>query len=319
MPPSGSRHWRPGIRWRPGYGSWRASPRRSTPRRRPFPRLLPVELAHLAQAVEARLPPIAAETHRREPAWRDGLTAILDDMADASVPEATRLVVTALRQRSPQDIEFFGRGVPPQPRAGRLRGRSALRRGRPAGLFHAPGGKPAGGSAATAAAAWPVSVLRIDAGHRSRDRLWEDAGTRYLTCSLCATAWNHVRAVCINCGGSRRVSLKSIEGGSGAIKAEACDDCHTYAKMLYQAEDTKVNPFADDLATLALDVLVAEAGWARHAPRSHADDAVDRTHAYHADDEDRFCQRRPSLHGAMEAARRSRPASSRRRYPARSI
>ncbi len=36
--------------------------------------------------------------------------------------------------------------------------------------------------------------------------------------------------------------------------------------MLYQARDMSVDPFADDLATLALDLLVAEAGWARHAP-----------------------------------------------------
>ncbi|HLW93267.1 MAG TPA: formate dehydrogenase accessory protein FdhE, partial [Roseiarcus sp.] len=27
-----------------------------------------------------------------------------------------------------------------------------------------------------------------------------------------------------------------------------------------------VDPFADDLATLGLDLMVADAGWARHAP-----------------------------------------------------
>jgi Protein involved in formate dehydrogenase formation len=27
-----------------------------------------------------------------------------------------------------------------------------------------------------------------------------------------------------------------------------------------------VDPFADDLATLGLDLIVAKAGWARHAP-----------------------------------------------------
>jgi FdhE protein len=91
-------------------------------------------------------------------------------------------------------------------------------------------------------------------------------GTRYLHCSLCATAWNHVRAVCITCGESRSVSLEGIEGDSGAVKAETCNECHTYAKMLYQAKDMEVDPFADDLATLGLDVLVAEAGWSRHAP-----------------------------------------------------
>jgi FdhE protein len=91
-------------------------------------------------------------------------------------------------------------------------------------------------------------------------------GARYLHCSLCATVWNHVRAVCITCGQSRSVALKGIEGDSGAVKAETCDDCRTYAKMLYQARDIAVDPFADDLATLGLDVLVAEAGWSRHAP-----------------------------------------------------
>jgi FdhE protein len=60
--------------------------------------------------------------------------------------------------------------------------------------------------------------------------------------------------------------LKEIEGDSGAVKAETCDECRSYAKMLYQSQDANLDPFADDLATLGLDLLVAEAGWARHAP-----------------------------------------------------
>jgi FdhE protein len=72
--------------------------------------------------------------------------------------------------------------------------------------------------------------------------------------------------VCITCGDTRSLSLKEIEGDSGATKAETCDACRTYAKMFYQARDAKVDPFADDLATLGLDVLTAEGGWARHAP-----------------------------------------------------
>jgi FdhE protein len=91
-------------------------------------------------------------------------------------------------------------------------------------------------------------------------------GARYLYCSLCATAWNHVRAVCITCGEARALSLEGIEGDTGPARAETCNLCHTYAKMLYQARDTRADPFADDLATLGLDLLVAEAGWARHAP-----------------------------------------------------
>jgi FdhE protein len=36
--------------------------------------------------------------------------------------------------------------------------------------------------------------------------------------------------------------------------------------MIYQKQDMKADPFADDLASLGLDMLVGEAGWSRHAP-----------------------------------------------------
>jgi FdhE protein len=36
--------------------------------------------------------------------------------------------------------------------------------------------------------------------------------------------------------------------------------------MLYQAKDMAVEPIADDLASLGLDMLVGEAGYQRHAP-----------------------------------------------------
>ena len=90
-------------------------------------------------------------------------------------------------------------------------------------------------------------------------------GTRYLHCGLCATAWNHVRVACIGCGESKSLTLQEIEGGNGSITAETCDACMGYAKMLYQAKDMAVEPMADDLASLGLDMLVAEAGWSRLA------------------------------------------------------
>jgi FdhE protein len=36
--------------------------------------------------------------------------------------------------------------------------------------------------------------------------------------------------------------------------------------MLYRTRNAELDPFADDLATLALDVVVSRAGWSRHAP-----------------------------------------------------
>ena len=75
-----------------------------------------------------------------------------------------------------------------------------------------------------------------------------------------------MRAVCITCGESRALVLEGIDGDSGAVKAETCGDCRTYAKMIYEMKDIKAEPLADDLASLGLDLRVSEAGYARHAP-----------------------------------------------------
>ena len=88
-------------------------------------------------------------------------------------------------------------------------------------------------------------------------------GYRYLHCALCATEWHLVRITCSQCQSTANIAYHSIEGGSGAIRAESCDQCHTYRKILYQEKDTKVDPVADDLASLALDLLMSEAGYHR--------------------------------------------------------
>ena len=49
-------------------------------------------------------------------------------------------------------------------------------------------------------------------------------------------------------------------------RAETCDECKSYLKIFYQDKDARVEPNADDLATLALDVLVDEQGYGRSGP-----------------------------------------------------
>jgi FdhE protein len=88
-------------------------------------------------------------------------------------------------------------------------------------------------------------------------------GHRYLCCALCATEWHMVRVTCSHCQATQNISYHSIAGGSDAIRAECCDDCHTYRKILYQEKDTGVEPVADDLASLTLDLLLSEAGYHR--------------------------------------------------------
>ncbi|HVP32326.1 MAG TPA: formate dehydrogenase accessory protein FdhE [Steroidobacteraceae bacterium] len=99
-----------------------------------------------------------------------------------------------------------------------------------------------------------ASVVRVDG---------ESGGYRYLHCALCATEWHMVRVTCTQCQNNEDLGYHSIEGSSGAIRAESCDRCHTYRKILYQEKDADVEPVADDLASLALDLLMAEAGYQR--------------------------------------------------------
>ncbi|RIX47395.1 MAG: formate dehydrogenase accessory protein FdhE [Rhodocyclales bacterium GT-UBC] len=89
---------------------------------------------------------------------------------------------------------------------------------------------------------------------------------RYLHCSLCNTEWNVSRAMCTACDSDKAVSQHQIEGGKDSIRAETCDSCKSYLKIAYQSKDPLVDPVADDLATLALDLLVDEAGYERSGP-----------------------------------------------------
>jgi FdhE protein len=94
----------------------------------------------------------------------------------------------------------------------------------------------------------------------------EAYGRRYLVCSLCCSAWNHVRVNCIVCGDEKKIAYQEIEAGNGAAKAETCDACGSYSKLFYAPKDAGVEAFADDLASFGLDLMVSEAGWKRHAP-----------------------------------------------------
>ena len=47
------------------------------------------------------------------------------------------------------------------------------------------------------------------------------------------------------------------------MKAETCDSCGCYVKILHQHKDPGLDPVADDVATLGLDILVRQGGYRR--------------------------------------------------------
>lgn len=88
-------------------------------------------------------------------------------------------------------------------------------------------------------------------------------GVRYVQCSLCAAQWNHVRVKCVSCGSTKGIAYQEIEGIADTIKAETCDECRTYVKILNRRKAPELEAVADDVASLGLDLLVTEAGWRR--------------------------------------------------------
>jgi len=88
-------------------------------------------------------------------------------------------------------------------------------------------------------------------------------GLRYLHCALCSSEWHVVRAKCSNCDNTRGIVYHHLEGGDNGVRAESCPECRTYLKIVHQDKNPQADPVADDLASLALDLLMDETGFVR--------------------------------------------------------
>ena len=94
---------------------------------------------------------------------------------------------------------------------------------------------------------------------------------RYLVCALCMTEWNMERVKCTSCEEEKGVAYLTVEvegrlPADVPIRAETCDECKTYLKIFMQEKDPNIDPIADDLNSLALDMLVDEKGYSRTGP-----------------------------------------------------
>jgi len=101
-----------------------------------------------------------------------------------------------------------------------------------------------------------------------------ETGLRYVSCSLCSVQWHMVRIKCVACENTKDIVYESLrqpdDGDSpaksfkpGAVQAECCDACGHYLKIVHMERDQYVEPHADDLASISLDLLVAEGGRVR--------------------------------------------------------
>src|ERR1700733_1454821 len=66
--------------------------------------------AAIRQAVDARMPPLSADGHRRDPIWHDGLILLLDSFDGSAAPASARAVMASLRGRPAAEVEVLADG-----------------------------------------------------------------------------------------------------------------------------------------------------------------------------------------------------------------
>lgn len=90
-------------------------------------------------------------------------------------------------------------------------------------------------------------------------------GRRNAVCSFCAHEYRIRRITCAYCdeGEQERLKLFRVEAYPG-VRVDVCDTCKTYIKTLdYREQDQDRLQPLDDLATIALDILAQQQGYAR--------------------------------------------------------
>jgi FdhE protein len=228
--------------------------------------LPPGSLPGPAQIAKARLvkqAPLDPASLPRDPSWRAALARILGEVDDKLLPEPARAARAALGTASEAELEaladrFLSSDVAAADAAKLVFVAAALQVAwtRMAALIDKADLDPKAvdSGQCPVCGSPPVAGIVSPGGTKF--------GHRHLHCSLCATAWRYVRARCVHCGSTEKISSRQIAGTS-YLRAECCESCHGYSKVFYLEKAKPLEPMADDLASLGLDLMVGEEGYAR--------------------------------------------------------
>ncbi|RKR37637.1 formate dehydrogenase accessory protein FdhE [Paraburkholderia sp. BL17N1] len=233
----------------------------------------------IASAQQHSMPLIPAFSGVRDPAWRDVLHRLLDKVAAAGpLTPPLEALIDRLRTLDTAALEFQADAIFAQrfeeidPASAPFivaalqvvwTDLAAAIDKREVPYIETLGLCPVCGSHPVA------SIVRVGGAHDNY---------RYLQCGLCSTEWHMVRAKCSNCDSTKGIAYHTVgspdageaareaESKNAALKAESCDECHTYRKIGIQSKDYDFEPFADDLASLTLDLLMGAEGYRRASP-----------------------------------------------------
>jgi FdhE protein len=225
----------------------------------------PVEAEQIARAREAAMPPIDRSAMIRSDDYRKTLRLFLDRPKALEMPAAAAEALKAVSVADEETVGWMAENViadslpveslahhlyvaaATQVHAARLAAGLDGKALVPVSVGVCPscGGKPAGSM-----------VIGVQGAE----------GARYACCSCCATMWNEVRVKCIACGSTKGVGYRAVEidGDEDAvIKAETCDSCNSWSKILYQNKNPTLEMIADDVSSLGLDLLMKETDYRR--------------------------------------------------------
>ncbi len=218
--------------------------------------------ARITLARESRMPPIDRTLAVDDPALLATLTALCDGAAPLAMPEPARLALQAVTAADDADRAWLLRNVlsddiPADAAAPHLFVAAAVQ-------VHLS--RLAARLPADRLVAIQTGICPACGGRPSSSMVTGAAGienVRYACCSACATQWNEVRVTCLCCGSNGAISYRSVETEDAVIKAEVCGDCQSWVKILYQNRNASLEPIADDIGSLGLDMMMQDTGLRR--------------------------------------------------------
>jgi len=222
----------------------------------------PVDPAVLARAKEHVMPPLDRGHFTADAAFDETFARLTAAAERMTMPAAAQAALTRVKAADPAARALMiqnvlAEAIPVETLAEHVFVAAALQVhfARLAARLDAKSLQPVGDGVCPSCGAAPSATVLV---------AWPPpAGARFCACSLCGTMWNYLRSKCTLCGSTRKIAFQEIEGSAGTIKAETCDDCRGYMKVLNQQQDRLLDPVADDVATLGLDLLVRELGFRR--------------------------------------------------------
>ena len=231
--------------------------------------LPPLPAPDPAQAARARaggMPPLDRAALADDPALAATVEAFLDAAAPIPMPAQAELALAEVRRAAPEVRAEMLRSVladdiPPEGAAHHLflAAGAQVHMARAAAALDGAALVPVATGACPACGGKPAVSLVV--GFQGAE------GARYAVCACCATRWNEVRVKCLCCGSTKGIGYRSVDEGQApedaTIKAEVCDTCHRWVKILYQNRNAALDPIADDVGSLGLDLMMRDSDWSR--------------------------------------------------------